>query len=173
VQNGEIEVAMGGISITSERSAQVAFTRSYYQLGQMALVRSEDAGRLMPEQAIYRLPLRVGYEAGTTGEIVVATLESATPVPFPEVETGLAALRAGKVDAFVHDAPTVWVHATPEPGPGKLVALPDPLTEEELAFAIRRGDTDRKRQMDQVLARLEFDGRLRMILARWIKVPGR
>ena len=64
-------------------------------------------------------------------------------------------------------------HAAPERGPGKLVALPRPLTEEQLAFAIPRQDTDRKRQMDQVLARLEFDGRLRLILARWIKAPGR
>jgi ABC-type amino acid transport substrate-binding protein len=170
LERGEVDVVMSGLSITPERAQRVLFTEPYMQVGQLALIRSADVGRLGRIQTIHRSGVRIGYERGTTGERFVANeLPRSTSFGFESVDEGLRSLRAGRIDYFIHDAPTVWLVAG-DPRQADLLGLYQPLTEEYLAWAVRPDDTALRHALDGVLEDWKREGLLDPILDRWIPV---
>ncbi len=170
LEAGEVDVLMSGLSITPERSARVRFTLPYMQIGQLALIRSADLARFGRIQRIRRSGARVGYERGTTGERFVANeLPSAQSFAFDSVEDGLRSLRSGRIDYFVHDAPTVWRIAA-DLAYRDLHGLFRPLTEESVAWAVRRDDVALADTLDATLAAWKRDGLIEPIVQHWIPV---
>lgn len=170
LQQGRIDVIMSGMSVTEERSREVSFVQPYLQVGQMALIREQDAARLASPAALYQKGVRVGVVEQTTGELFARQeLEQAQVVALPSIEAGVAALRAGHVDFFIHDAPTVWRLST---GPAarelRLIGLFHPLTEEYLAWAVSKSDESLRQRLDQAVSAMELDGTLPDVLNRWI-----
>ena len=107
---------------------------------------------------------------GTTGERFVATeLARATSFGFDDVESGLRSLRAGRIDFFVHDAPTIWRIAG-DPQQRDLHGLYQLLTEEDLAWAVRRDDAELKTLLDATLEEWKREGGVEPIIDRWIPV---
>ena len=170
LEAGEVDVLMSGLSITPERAARVQFTLPYMEVGQLALIRARDIARFGRLRYLRRAGARVGYERGTTGESYVAdALPFAQSFGFDSVEAGLRSLRADRIDYFVHDAPTVWQVA------GSLEhrdlhGLYRPLTEEELAWAVRRDDGQLRAVLDATLAHWRREGLIEPIVQRWIPI---
>jgi len=165
---GRIDVIMSGMSITTYRKQHISFTDPYMQIGQMAIIRVEDVGRLGRPEALYATTGAVGFKKRTTGELFVrASLKGATPRSFPEVDDGLRALRAGEIDFFVHDAPTVW-RVTADPSEQELIGLHWPLTQEYLAWGTRKSDAAFRQRLNATIAEWQQSGRLQSILNRWI-----
>ncbi len=170
LERGDVDVVMSGLSITPERSERVGFVVPYMHAGQLALIRSSDLGRFGRIQTIRRSGARVGYVYGTTGERFVATeLARATSFGFDDVESGLRSLRAGRIDFFVHDAPTIW-RVAGDPQQRDLHGLYQLLTEEELAWAVRRDDAELKALLDATLEQWKREGGVEPIIDRWIPV---
>ncbi len=167
---GEVDVVMSGLAITPERAERVRFVRPYMEAGQLALIRSADLGRFGRIHTIRRSGARVGFVSGTTGERYVATeLARASSFAFDDVEAGIRSLRAGRIDFFVHDAPTIWRIAG-DPQQRDLHGLYQLLTREELAWAVRRDDAALKAQLDQTLEQWLREGGVEAIIERWIPV---
>lgn len=165
---GEIDVIMSGMSVTPERAERVLFTEPYMRVGQLALIRKADLARFGPPGEIRRRSSRVGYVQGTTGEnLVRGDLAATESYAFDDVESGLRSLRAGRIDFFIHDAPTIWRIAM-EPDAGDLVGLFRPLTEETLAWAVAPDDVALKRELDALLDDWRANDRLGPVLDRWI-----
>lgn len=172
LQQGRIDVIMSGMSVTPERERMVLFTEPYMRAGQMAIIRAKDVALLGQPSALSRGRWKVGFEAGTTGaRFVQDSLPLAIGMPFPSAEQALRALRAGEIDIFIHDAPTAWRIA--EDREGGLLGLYTPLTEEHLAWAVRKTDTPLRDQLNAALARWRQDGSLQATLDHWIKVQVR
>jgi ABC-type amino acid transport substrate-binding protein len=170
LEAGEVDVVMSGLSVTPERAERVRFTMPYMQIGQLALIRSADLARFGRIQRIRRSGTRVGFERGTTGERFVANeLPSALSFAFDSVEDGLRSLRAGRIDYFVHDAPTVWRIAA-DLNYADLHGLFRPLTEESVAWAVRRDDVALANTLDATLARWKQEGLIEPIVQHWIPV---
>lgn len=170
LERGDIDVVMSGLSITPERAQRVAFVAPYMEAGQLALIRSADLARFGRIQTIRRSGARVGYVAGTTGEQFVATeLSRATSFGFDDVEAGLRSLRAGRIDFFVHDAPTIW-RVAGDPQQRDLHGLYQRLTLEELAWAVRRDDAALKKDLDTTLEQWKREGGVEAIIDQWIPV---
>jgi polar amino acid transport system substrate-binding protein len=172
LREGRIDIIMSGLSVTDERKASVRFTKPYLRVGQMALVRKADLVRAADPARMSAQGTRIGVKRGTTGEdFARASLGQATIVVFDAVAEGTGALRAGKVDYFVHDAPTIWRltgrQATRDEA---LAGLYRPLTEEYLAWAVRKEDASLAERLDAALSRLEQEGKLQEVLDRWIPV---
>ncbi len=166
----DVDVVMSGLSITEGRSRRVRFTEPYMKVGQLAIIRARDVARFGRIRSIRRLDARVGYERGTTGETFVAdNLTRATSFAFESADEGIRSLRAGRIDYFVHDAPTVWRLAG-DPAHRDLIGLYRPLTEEYLAWAVRRGNRELLEELNEVIDAAKRDGVLEPILARWIPV---
>ena len=170
LERGEVDVVMSGLSITPERAERVRFSDPYMQVGQLALIRTSDIARFGRIHFIRRVGARVGYERGTTGERFVATqLTRSRSFAFDDVEAGIRSLRAGRIDYFIHDAPTVWRLAG-NPASRDLQGLYHPLTEEHLAWAVRKNDTKLLALLNTTLAHFKREGMIEPIIDRWIPV---
>jgi len=170
----EVDVVMSGVSVTERRKRTAAFTRPYLTVGQMVLVRTEDLARLGAPDALDRTGVRVGVQRLTTGAAYARTeLPKATIVEFGSADSGIEALREKRIDAFVHDAPTVWrLTGRFDSDPSRALAgLYRPLTKEELAWAVRKDEAGTLgAALDAALEKMRSDGTLEQVLDRWITV---
>jgi ABC-type amino acid transport substrate-binding protein len=87
----------------------------------------------------------------------------------PTIEEGVLALRKGEIDVFIHDAPTIWRIAG-NPIEQELKGLYWRLTNEYLAWAVRKDDEPLRFAINQQLAGLKDSGRLKQILSRWVTI---
>jgi ABC-type amino acid transport substrate-binding protein len=173
LRDKKIDVVMSGVSVTQRRSERVTFTQPYLSVGQMALVRKADMGTLSEPNAMNQPGRRIGVERSTTGEAYARHhLDKATVVTFDSIDPGLAALRGGKVDYFIHDAPTVWrVVGRPPKDDPELVGIYRSLTEEDLAWAVRKDDAATLGVLlDGKIAQWRADGELQATIDRWIPI---
>lgn len=167
---GEIDVIMSGMSVTDARRQQVAFSEPYMRIGQMAIIRVQDLRKLGSVSALLAASVDVGFEEGTTGgDFVKANMSNARPTGLASVEQGVAALRSRIIDVFVHDAPTAWRIGS-DPAYQDLIGLYWPLTEEYLAWAVRKSDVSLLQALNGEIAAMRSDGRLVQLTRRWIKV---
>jgi len=169
---GKIDVIMSGMSITDERSELVSFCDPYLQVGQMALIRKQDRTRLDDPAAMRAEGVRVGVSKKTTGEAFAREkLKSAKIVVYPSIEEAIAALRKGELDYVIHDAPTIWrvVGRPPHEDPD-LVGLYRPLTDEYLAWAVRKDDDGFRKRLNSALSEWRKSGQLEHIIDHWITI---
>jgi ABC-type amino acid transport substrate-binding protein len=165
---GKIDIIMSGMSITEERAQLVSFTEPYMQIGQMALVRTKDQAAFATLERFLDTTSRLGFVSDTTGEQVAkAMFSKAKLVPQPTVESGVAALRQGLIDIFIHDAPTVW-RVGGDPGENELIGLYWPLTVEPLAWAVRKSDVPLQFALSQKVNEWKVTSQLQQIMSRWI-----
>ena len=170
LQAGEIDVIMSGMSITSERSEQVIFTESYMEVGQMAIMSTDKVAQFSTPWSVYREGVRIGVEPGTTGAAFAENKLTGAQVSFyADSTSAFAALRSDKIDLYIHDAPTSWLLATTSDN-RDLISLYKALTQERLAWAVRKDDERLAQSLNAALRTLKGNGTLRYILNRWIPV---
>jgi len=140
LQAGEIDVVMSGMSVTAERSERVMFTDPYIEIGQMAIMHRDKVTQFSQPWAIYRQGVRIGVEPGTTGaSFAKDKLQNAQVTFFKDPAAAFAGLRNDEIDLYIHDAPTSWQLANSTEN-NDLISMYSPLTEETLAWAVRKGD---------------------------------
>jgi len=163
-----VDIIMSGMSVTTERLKLVNFTDPYAPVGQMALIRAKDVALYPNVQVFSSTTQKVGFVQDTTGELAARGLFlQAKIVPQPTIEEGVIALRKGEIDVFIHDAPTIW-RITGNPNEQELKGLYWRLTNENLAWAVRKDDEPLRFAINQELAGLKDSGRLKQILSRWV-----
>ena len=167
---GEIDVIMSGMSVTAQRSAQVAFTDSFMLVGQMAILHKDKLARFAQPWSIYQPGVRVGVEPGTTGAAFAERELGEAEIKFyPDPAAAFAGLRQDQIDLYIHDAPTSWQLATTRDN-ADLISLYSPMTEEMLAWAVRPDDGVLAGELNRALITMKANGTLQYILNRWIPV---
>ncbi len=167
---GKIDVIMSGLSVTAERSKEIQFSDAYLRVGQMSIMHKSKLGRYSQPWAIYREGVRVGVEPGTTGASFAAReLGSAEVKFYDNPDAAFQGLRQDEIDLYVHDAPTSWQLANSMDN-DDLISLYTPLTEEMLAWAVRKDDAALAAELNRALALMKSNGSLAYILNRWIPV---
>jgi polar amino acid transport system substrate-binding protein len=170
LQQGRIDVIMSGISITESRSQQVLFTDPFLRIGQMAILHKDKLGSFSQPWAIYRKGARIGVEPHTTGAAFAQSkLPDAVIVNVADPETGFEALRSNAIDLYIHDAPTSWRLANSS-DTSDLISLYRALTEEDLAWAVKKGNSELASELNNALQTMRENGLLNSILTRWIPV---
>ena len=170
LQDGKVDVVMSGISVTEERKQKVDFSRPFMSVGQMAIIRSADISKFSFPRAIFRPGLKVGVEPGTTGaQYVSEAMPLVTTLYFDGSPAAFAALRAKKIDVYIHDAPTSWGLADTG-GDSDLFSLYRLLTHEELAWGVRRGNSSLLAELNAAHDSLASAGKLQAIQNFWIPV---
>ena len=163
-----IDIIMSGMSITNERAERVSFTDPYAVVGQMVLVRAKDRSAFPNVQSFSKLTSKIGFVQKTTGEMAAKEFfPQATLTPQLMIEDGIAALRKGEIEVFIHDAPTVWRIAG-NPSEKELAGLYWPLTKEPLAWAVRKNDEPLRFALNRQLDQWRSDGSLKQTLSRWV-----
>jgi len=169
--DGRIDILMGGLLVTPQRVAQIAFTEPYMRVGQLVLVRERDLARLgQPASSIVSADVRVGVVRGTPGETFVLRRAPGKIVRFDAVPGAVAALERGDIDYFLSDAATIWrLGADESIRARRLYGLYEPLTEEYLAWAVRLRDTGLRERLSTLAVRMREDGTVGRIVSRWTR----
>jgi polar amino acid transport system substrate-binding protein len=172
LNSGKIDVIMSGLSITEERSRQVLFADPYMEIGQMGIIRIDDLVEWSQPRTLLSKGKKIGVKRGTTGEqFVESELPKADVIRFENIDAGTDALSNRQIDIFIHDAPTIWRltanFATEKPG---LMGLYRPLTDEFLAWAVRREDGALASALNRALDAIKADGTLNTVKGKWIPV---
>lgn len=166
LNENKIDIIMSSMSITLPRSHVVSFTRPYFVLGQMALVRREDRGAYVLG---FPQPIQgtVGVLKATTGEFLVQRdFSKAKRKAFATPEQAIAALKKKKIDLFISDSTLVWYLAGLYGADG-LTNVPMMLSEEPLGWAVRRDDVSLLAAANEFLDDSIRDGSLLRIVQQW------
>lgn len=164
---GRTDIVMSSMSITRARQLRVAFAKPYLTVGQAVLVRREDANKYllgfpaMPQGTI-------GVLKATTGDFLVQQEFSRSKrKEFKSPLDAAKALAKNKIDLFICDVPTIWWLAGMNETEG-LVSVKVLLTEEQLAWAVRKSDPELLESVNGALEKLQREGRTTAIIKRWI-----
>jgi polar amino acid transport system substrate-binding protein len=171
------DIIMSGMSITKARRYRIAFSEPYFRTGQIALVRKQ-AKTKVPMPGFYGIyswaPIvKMGVVKGTTGEFFVnKSFNNAKKiVSFETAKKATAALKKKwiqgyEIDVLIYDAPMVYNIASENEG--ELVPLPALLTEEYLAWGIRKDDTALLESANKFIEQMKKEGKLMPIIKKWI-----
>ncbi|WP_082579824.1 ABC transporter substrate-binding protein [Pelomonas sp. Root1444] len=159
------DVAMFAVGMTSQRARQLRFSRPYLE-SDIYAVTTHSSHVVQRWQDLDKPGVRIAVQAGTFMEPVMAgALKRATLVVVRPPDTRERELEAGRVDAFMTDYPysrrlldnADWA---------RLVAPPAPFYVMPYAYAVRPGDAAWLGHVDDFVARIQRDGRLRAAAER-------
>ncbi len=122
--------------------------------------------------------MRVGVIRGTTTEVRLNALLkergiSGRVVLLNDGTEGVAMLESGSLDAFASDKIKLVTLAAGGKNPGKLALLGEDLSYEPLAFAVPRGDSSFRLEVNRALTRVYASGEIDSIFRRWFAAFGR
>jgi polar amino acid transport system substrate-binding protein len=170
LEQNKTDIIMSGMTVTGARSIRIDFSTPYMQSGLSAIFRrdSYDISGLLGS-TIKNQNKPVGYIKGTTGELFVfQRYVNSEKKGYTKSAAAISALKSGKINMFVHDAPMLWwIYAHNE---SDLIAFPDVLNFEPLAWGVRKGNTELLDQVNALVAQWEKDGTTQKIIKKWI--PG-
>ncbi len=174
ISSGQADMECGATSVTLGRMKEVAFSSLTFVDGTGLLVRKSTAGNSLMDLA----NKKIGVIAGTSNERALAEalkakVVTATVVPVPSREDGLAQLEAGTIDAFASDRVLLVGLASKAKDPKALALLGDPLSYEPYAIVLPRGDWALQQAVDAALAQIYRSSALPDIYNRWFGALGR
>ena len=166
--DGRIDIIMSGMTVTRAREIRIAFTEPYLKSGLVAAMRAEDSKKYNSKDSILNGYVTVGAVKDTTGDAFVKrSFPNAVRKTFlPDPKDGVYELKRRAIDIFVYDAPSViWLISENE---ADIAGFREPLTEEYLAWGVRKDDEKLLQDVNGILKRWKQDGTLSRVLGKWL-----
>lgn len=163
VKSGKADFGAAGMTIDEKRLKSVDFSDTYFSASQVIIVNIGSEIKSAADLA----NKKIGVQAGTTGDkYCTEEVEGAEVSPFNKGADAVQALMAGKIDAVVIDdfPATKYV----EKNADKIVKLEEPLTNEEYAICVSKGNTEIVDAINEVLKELKDSGELDAIVSNYI-----
>jgi ABC-type amino acid transport substrate-binding protein len=172
LNHSTIDVVMSGVSVNQKRQMKVDFTEPYMHIGQMVIVNADNIVTHTRQGAMKNPQRIIAVKKNTTGEdYVKKTFVDNKIIAYDTIAEAVKALKEGQVDYVVHDAPTVWQY-TLLPGTQdlQLFGLYQPLTNEPLAWAVKKGNRKLLNELNQALKTLKERGLVSKVINTWIPI---
>jgi glutamate/aspartate transport system substrate-binding protein len=174
VASGKADLECGNTTATQSRMKSVDFS---------SLIFVESGGFLVlaagPVQKIGDLGgKKIGVLAGTTTETRLARmlqsrLLNAEVIKLKDGSEGVAMLESGSLDAFAGDKVKLVGLGSQAKDPNKLAVLGEDLSYEPLAFALPRGDSALRLEVNRALTQVYVSGEIEPIFRQWFGGLGR
>lgn len=175
VASGRADIAIAGLTVSPEREKSVDFSKSYFNASQVVIVKEDNitiTGENLDELIASLEGKKIGFQKGTVGEFYVRGSESwdfpgiknATPTAYDNGVLAVNELLNGRIDAIVIDEMPARAFLAKNEGI-KIINMP--LTVEEYAIAIPKGQKDLKDFIDQVLDIIKEDGRFDILTTKY------
>ena len=159
LQNGSIDAAIAGMSVTPERVEQVDFTETYYDAGLNIAVAIDDDSIASEEDLAGKV---VTAQQGTTGADKAMELQEAGVVAdvklLANINVCMMALSNGEVDAVIMDITVNNKYVAAHPDEVKIAAEFVVEEPEQFAIAVAKGNTELLEKLDAGLANVKEDG---------------
>jgi polar amino acid transport system substrate-binding protein len=171
-----IDIIMSGMSVTKMRRVRISFSEPYYKTGLMVLFHKSNR-RIFPERYLARgievfyAMGKFGVVKGTTGETYVfENYGDAKKISrFDTFKKAVDALLYENIDLIIHDGPIVLMAASEYDTEGLATSMVH-LTDESLAWGIRKNDRELLNSANRFIDTCRRDGKLNSIIERWMPV---
>mgnify|MGYP003604107556 FL=1 len=164
---GHTDIVMSGLTITPERRARAAFCDSYMDNPLMAVVRRGEAGRYSTLAAIKNMSGTIGVIPDTTADMFVRqNCPKAKVMGVSSADDVAFYLPNHRIDLYIDDMAAVVDVALRNETRLEMVRFP--LAQQQMAWAVRKDNTELLRQANEILARWRASGELDRILNRWM-----
>ena len=166
---GKCDIAVGGISVTTERQKRAFFSTAYMINGKVPLARCEDVAKFQSVADIDKAGVRVIANPGGSNErFAKANFKTATLTIHAENLTIFDELLARRADVFVTEAAEALTQQKLKPG---LCAVnPEkPLQYGEMGYLLPRGDGVMKAYVDQWLHLAKASGEYQKVVDAWLR----
>ena len=156
VISGKADLAAAGITITEDRKKNVDFSVPYVKTG-IVVIYKKSVGFTGAEQLKGK---KIGVQGGTTSETYVLNELKQEPERSRSPAESVAALKSGRVEFVIADIDPAKNCVKGEAD----LAISDFITSEEYAIAIKKGQPELLKAINETIAEIKADGRL----AKWI-----
>jgi len=174
VAGGTVDIECGSTTASLSRQEKVDFTLLTFIDGASILI-VEGAGIAVATDLAGK---RIAVVPGTTTEPVLAAYLrersiAATLVRVKDHDEGLAALQAGRAEAYASDRIILAGLVLRARGTARFTLIPDALSYEPYAFIVRRDDSAFRLVANRTLARLYRSTAMAPLYAKWFGALGK
>lgn len=163
IQNKDIDMAAGQISITDERKKKIGFSDPYYYAGLHAAVKKDSPIKSMDDLH----GKKIAVEKGTAAHVYVTkNYTDADVVVFPQQSAAYLEVEKGAADATLYDTPNVLYYLQTHPD-STLHIVGDEVQKVPCGFAFPK-DSKYIEQVNQALKELKDDGTIDRIQEKWL-----
>jgi polar amino acid transport system substrate-binding protein len=160
---GEVDLVIATMTITRAREQLVDFSVPYFEDGQMLLVKADSALNHYSELGGKKVAAQVG---STSLANLAQVAPAAEVVAVKNLEEGLAALGAGKVDALTSDGLLLLGLQLAHPE-SALRLLPDRFSSEPYGIAMAENQSDLRDLVNDALMKMWESGQWQAIAGTW------
>lgn len=163
LQNGQIDAAIAGMTVTEERKEKADFSIPYYTATQVMIVKEDSDIASASDMADKKICVIQGY----TGEICVKDLG----YPYEAFKKGTDAIMElvnGKCDVVVIDSATAQKYVFDNDGL-KIVEDASAFASEEYAIAVKKGNTELLDKINKTVEAMLADGTVAELGAQYIE----
>lgn len=161
LKRNDFDIAMSGIEITEERKAEADFTQPYYVYTEQLVVRAD-------QTSITKLEDLKGNAVGTLAACAAERVLHNTPgIEVKSYDDNVRPyddLAIGRVDGVLLDLCIATYYAKSNP---KLRFAGEPFAPGNYGIALRKQDTQLRKQIDDALTAMKKDGTLEKIYRKW------
>ncbi len=166
LESGKLDAAISGMTITQARLEKIDFSQPYYNAAQVIVVQEGDAGYQTIEELKDKI---VGVQLGTTGAGMVETVlgeDNPNIKQFRKYNEVFSDLKLGRIDAIVVDLPVAQAYLRRLSG---LKVSSPRMSEEEYGIAVRKGNAELLKQINDGLAAIRANGEYDRITDKWFQ----
>jgi polar amino acid transport system substrate-binding protein len=170
VEKGDIDIALSGLTMTSERNRRVAFAGPYFISGKGLITTSASLAKADDPSDIGAGSFTlVALDGSTSYDLLAqAKAKESKLVAVKNYDKGIEMVISGKADAMLADFPICLVAALQNPDAG-IQGVIAPLTFEPLGGAVSGDDALFLNLVDNYFDALEGTGLMAMLRAKWFE----
>ena len=167
---GQVDVLISALVVTPGRTRDFAYSKPYYNAGEILIVPSEDnQNKEMADLSSHILAVELGAQGHVEASQWAKRLRDLTIKPYTSVDEAVAAVAAGEADAALVDSISGRLFlANQSPDQRRLQQIANPVTVEPFAMVVRIEDETLLAKLDEALATLTGSGELEQIVQRWL-----
>jgi len=165
LQSGNIDAAIAGITIKSDREKVVDFSHPYYDSGLIMLVRADNRNIKIIEDLEGKV---VATKLGTTSVDFLKTVPTKEVKLLPNTDNLFMELLSGGVDAVFFDSPPLLYYAKNQ-GKGKVKTVGTLYQGQSYGIAFPQG-SDLRDKVNVALLKLMEDGSYAKLYEKWFGV---
>ena len=161
--NGQYDGVASGVTITEERKMSMDFSTPIASQGQVVIVMTESDVQSVNDLA----GRKVGVQIGTTGDFALDDY-NVEKRQYDDIGLAILDMVNGNIDACVCDSiiASDFVLAN-ENYKGMLRTAGEPFTSEEIAIAVKKGNTELLNLINEGLEAMKADGSYDELKAKW------
>lgn len=163
VKSGKADFAAAGISITDERKKEVDFTKEYTISNQVVVVKKNSSLKSFEELK----NKKIAVQLGTVADLYVEeNYPDATLITHKKYLSAVEDVKAGKADCIIMDnLPALEIVKENS----DLKIMDGILFQDKYGMIVKKGNTELKKQIDDILEELINDGTIDSLILKYSK----